>query len=56
MLPVIVYGCETWCLTLKEERRPKVFENWTRRVHNEDLNDVHCSLNIFRVVKLRIMR
>ena len=54
-------------LTLREERRLKVFENralrrifgpkmdevateW-RKLHNEDLNDLHCSPNITRVIK-----
>jgi len=27
ILPVVVYGCETWSFTLREERRLKVFEN-----------------------------
>jgi hypothetical protein len=27
VLPVVLYGCETWSLTLKEERRLRVFEN-----------------------------
>jgi hypothetical protein len=27
ILPVVVYGCETWSLTLREEHRPRVFEN-----------------------------
>jgi len=27
ILPVVVYGCETWSLTLREERRLRVFEN-----------------------------
>jgi hypothetical protein len=52
---VFFYGCETWSLTLKEERRLKVFENrvlrrifWPKRnketeewrkLHNEELND-----------------
>jgi hypothetical protein len=27
ILPVVLYGCETWSLILREERRPKVFEN-----------------------------
>jgi hypothetical protein len=26
-LPVVVYGCETWSLTLREEHRLRVFEN-----------------------------
>jgi len=28
ILPVVLYGCETWLLTLREERRLRVFENW----------------------------
>jgi len=27
ILPVVLHGCETWSLTLKEERRLRVFEN-----------------------------
>ena len=72
MLPVVLYGCETWSLTLREERRPRVFENvvlrriygprrdevtWEwRRLHNEELNDLYCSPNIVRVIKSRGMR
>jgi len=57
-LPVVVYGCETWSLTLREERRLRVFENMVlrrifgprrdeitgewRRLHNEELNDLYC--------------
>jgi hypothetical protein len=57
---------------LREERRLRVFENrvlrrifgprrdgvtgqW-RKLHNEELNDLYCSLNIFRVIKWRRMR
>jgi len=32
ILPVVVYGCETWSLTLREERRLRVYENWELRV------------------------
>jgi len=55
ILPVL-YGCEAWSLTLREERRLRVFENMVlrrifgprrdevtgewRRLHNEDLNDL----------------
>jgi hypothetical protein len=71
-LPVVLYGCETWSLTLSEERRPRVFKNRVlrkvfgpkrdvvtgewRKLHNEKLNDLYCLPNIVRVVKLRRMR
>jgi len=71
-LPVVLYGCETWFLTLREERRLRVFENrvlrkvfgpkrdevtWEwRKLHNEELSDLHSLLNIMRVVKSRRMR
>ena len=54
ILPVVLYGCETWSLTLREERNLRVFENRVlrrifgprrdevtgelRRLHNEELN------------------
>jgi len=67
-----LYGCETWSLTLREERKLRVFENKVfrrifgprrdkvtgdwRRLHNEKLNDLYTSPNIVRVIKLRRMR
>jgi len=71
ILPV-VYGCETWLLTLKEEHRLRVFENSLlrrifgpkrdevtgelRKLCNEELNDLQSSPIIVRVIKLRRMR
>ena len=67
ILPVVLYGCETWSLILREERRLGVSENrcwgeylglrgeW-RKLHNEELNDLYCSPNIVRVIKSRRMR
>jgi len=70
MLPVILYGCETWSLTLKEEPRLRLFDNSVlrrifgpkrdkvagawRKLHNEELNDLYSSPNIVRVIKLRM--
>jgi len=64
---VVLYGCETWSATLREERRLRVFENRVlrrifgprrdevtgelRKLHNEKLNDLYCSPNIVLVIK-----
>jgi len=71
-LPVVLYGCETWSLTLGEERRLWLFENRVlrrifgprrgevtgewRKLHNEEPDDLYSSPNIIRVIKLRRMR
>jgi len=71
-LPGVLYGCKTWSLTLREGRRLRVFENRVLRrilrpkgnevteewgkLHNEDLNDLHSSANIIRMIKPRRMR
>jgi hypothetical protein len=64
-LPVVLHGCETWSLTLREEFRLRIFENrilrrifWLkrdengewRRLHNEELHSLYRSPNVFRVI------
>jgi len=71
ILPVVLYGCETWSLTLREEKKLRVFENMVLRrifgprrdevtgkwrLHNEELNDLYTLPNIVRVIKSRRMR
>jgi hypothetical protein len=62
---VVLYGCETWSLTLREEHKLRVFENrvlWRifgpkrdevtgewRKLHNEELRDVYSSPCIMRI-------
>jgi hypothetical protein len=71
ILLVILYGCETWSLTLREEHRLRVFENEMQRrifglkrdevtgggikLHNEELRDLYSSQSIFRIIKSRRM-
>jgi hypothetical protein len=72
IFPVVLYGCETWSMTLRRERRLRVSENRVlrkifgpkkdnvtrewRKLHNEELIDMYSSPNSFRVIKLRTIR
>jgi hypothetical protein len=72
ILLVVLYGCETWSLTLREEHRLTVFENKVlrrtfgpkrdvvmggwRKLHNEELYDLYSSQNIIRMIKSKGMR
>jgi hypothetical protein len=67
ILPVVLYGCESWSLILREERRLRVFENRVlrrifgpkgdeitgewRKLHNEELNDLYSAPSIVWVIK-----
>jgi hypothetical protein len=72
ILPVVLNGCETWSLTLREEHRLGVFENRVlrrifgpkrdeetegwRKLHNEELHKLYSSRSIIRIMKSRRMR
>jgi hypothetical protein len=67
ILPVVLYGCETWSLTLRKQHRLRVFENRVlrrisepkrdevmgewRKLHNEELRDLYSSPSIIRMIK-----
>jgi hypothetical protein len=70
ILPFVLYGCETWSLTLKEEQRLRVLENRVLqrmfapnrekvaggwKLHNVELRNLYASPNIDRVIKSRRM-
>jgi hypothetical protein len=71
ILSVVLYGCETWSLTLEEEHRLRVFEkrvlrkifgpkseedgSWSK-LYNDELHSLYSSPNIVRVIKSRRMR
>jgi hypothetical protein len=65
---VVLYGCETWSLTLREEQRLRVFENrvlrrifglneivggW-RNLHNEELHKLYFLPSIVGMKQLRM--
>jgi hypothetical protein len=71
-VPTVLYGCETWALTLREEHRVRAFENTVlrsifrpkrdevtrdgKKLHNEELHNLYSSPNIIRMIKSRRMR
>jgi hypothetical protein len=71
ILPVVLYGRETWFLTLREDQRLRVFGNrvlrrifgpkreedgsW-RKLHNDEFHSLYSSPNIVRVIKSRRVR
>jgi hypothetical protein len=70
ILPVVLYGCETWSLASREEHGLRVFEDRVlrifgpkreedglcRKLHNDELHSLYSSPNIVRVIKSRRMR
>ena len=72
ILPLVLYGCETWSQALRDERRLRVFENRVltrifgpkrdevtgewRKLHNEELSDLYSSPNIVRVINSTMRR
>jgi hypothetical protein len=69
ILPLILYGCETWSLAIREEHRLRVFQNKElsrifgpnrdevtggwRKPHNEELRDLYSSPSIIKIMKSR---
>jgi hypothetical protein len=72
ILPVVLYGCETWSLSLREEHRLRVFQDRVlrrifgpkrdevtggwRKLHREELHNLYSSPGIIRTMKSKRMR
>jgi hypothetical protein len=72
ILPVVLFGCETWSLILRDKHRLRVFENRVlrrifrlkrneviggwRKPHNEELHNLYSSPSIIRIIKIRRMK
>jgi hypothetical protein len=71
-LPVFLYGCETWSLTVREEHNLRLFEKRVlrrifgpkrdevvggwRKLHNEELHNLYSSPSIIRIIKSKTMK
>jgi hypothetical protein len=69
---VVLYGCETWSLTIRDEHRLRKFENRVlrrifgpkrdevtgewRKLHNEELNNLYSSPSIITVIRYGTIR
>jgi hypothetical protein len=72
IFPVVLYGCETWSLTVREEHKLRVFEHRVlrrifgpktdgvtggwRKLYNEELHNLYSSPSIIKIMKSRRMR
>jgi len=72
ILPVILYGCESWSMILADEHKLRVFENKVlrkiyrkkrdemtgewRRLHNEELHGLYDLPNVVKIMKSRRLR
>jgi hypothetical protein len=72
ILPMVLYRCETWSLTVREEHKRRMFENRMlrrifgpkrdgvtggwRKLHNEELHNLYSSPSRIRIIKSRRMR
>jgi hypothetical protein len=72
ILPVVLYGCETWSLTLREEHKLRVFQSKVlrrifglkrdgvtegrRKLHKEELHNFYSWPSVIRIIKLRRIR
>jgi hypothetical protein len=71
-MPVVLYGCESWSLTVREENKLRVFENRVlrrifepkrdgvmggcRNLYNEELHNLFSSPSIIKIIKSKMMR
>jgi hypothetical protein len=72
ILPVVLYGCETWSLIIREEHKLRMYENRVlrrifgpkregvtggwRKLHNVELHNLYSSPSIIKIIKSRRKR